>query len=96
MQSLRLQFVPFSLHFLHPVFGAHIEIGFCTLWYWLYIVFCINVGKKHDYFDSFEGVEVRQVPTVQGSRFLHTFGTVDGGGELMCVAWPQMEHIFAV
>ena len=93
---LRLRFVPFSLHFLHLVIGAHIEIGFCTLWYWLYIVFCIFTGKNHDCFDSIEGVEVRQVPTVQGSRFLHTFGTVDGGGELMRVAWLQMEHVFAV
>ena len=93
---MRQRFVPFSLHFLDSVIGAHIEIGFCTLLYWLYIVFCIDAGKNNDRFDSIEGVEVRQVPTVQGSRFLHTFGTVDGGGELMRVAWPQMEHVFAV
>ena len=93
---LRPRFVPFSLHFLDPVIGAHIEIGFCTLLYRLYIVFYIYTGKNQDRFDSIEGVEVRQVPTAQGSSFLHTFGTVDGGGELMRVAWPQMEHVFAV
>ena len=90
------RFVPFSLHYLDSVIGAQIEIGFFTILHWLYIVFYIYIGKNHDYFDSIEGVEARQVPAVRGSRFLHTFGTVDGGGELMRVALHQLEHVFAV
>ena len=63
---------------------------------WVYFVFGIYLGKNLDRFDSVEGVEVRRVPVIQGSQFLHSFGTIDGGGELMRVAWPQMKHVFAV
>ena len=61
-------------------------------------LFCFRLylGKNLDRFDSVEGVEVRRVPVIQGSQFLHSFGTIDGGGELMRVAWPQMKHVFAV
>ena len=41
-------------------------------------------------------MEIQQVPVVQGSHFLHNFGIVDGGGELMRLVWHQMEHVFAV
>ena len=61
---------------------------------WVYFVFGIYLGKNLDRFDSVEGVEVRRVPEIQGSQFLHSSGTIDGGGELMRVAWPQMKHVF--
>ena len=45
----------------------------------VYFVFGIYLGKNLDRFDSVEGVEVRQVPVLQGSQFLYSLCTVDGG-----------------
>ena len=59
-------------------------------------MFYIYAGKNLDCFDSVEGIEVQQVPAIQGSQFLQSFGIVDGGGELIRVAWPQMERVFEV
>ena len=85
---------------VNPIFACpHVLLRFAPTLYvfvLVYFVFGIYLGKNLDRFDSVEGVEVRQVPEIIGSQFLHSFGTVDGGGELMRAAWPQMKHVFAV
>ena len=45
----------------------------------VYFVCGIYLGKNLDRFDSVEGVEVCQVPVLQGSQFLYILCTVDGG-----------------
>ena len=30
------------------------------------------------------------------SKWLHSFGTFDGGGELMHTAWQKINHVFAI
>ena len=59
-------------------------------------VFSTDAGKPQDHFDSIDGVEVRVVPQEQDSKWLHSFGTFDGGGELMHTAWQKMNHVFAI
>jgi len=42
------------------------------------------------------GVEVRRIPKPSTTSWLHTYGTLDGGGELMRLAWTSMQHVFAM
>ena len=72
------------------------EIVFCTLLDWLIYCIYIYTGKNIDGFDCIGRVEVWQVSVVQGSQFLHSFGTFDREEELMQVDWPQMKHVLAV
>ena len=45
-----------------------------------------------------DGLEVRIAPdpSTTDLQWLKTFGTYDGGGELMTEAWEKMQHIFAI
>jgi len=53
-------------------------------------------GKLSDsVFDSIEEVNVRKVAP-QASEWLRSYGTFDGGGELMTKAWLGLEHRLAI
>ena len=41
-------------------------------------------------------IHVRYTPDGDSNSWISTFGTYDGGGELMTRAWPKLHHVFAI
>ena len=52
------------------------------------------IGKRS--VNCINGVEVRRIPKPRTTNWLQTYGTLDGGGELMRLAWTSMNHVFAM
>jgi hypothetical protein len=55
-----------------------------------------SLGERNDWDAVAAGVEVRDVPTTSRTFMISSYGTIDGGYELMRMAWPKMLHKFAV
>ena len=43
-----------------------------------------------------ENLEVKMVPTNATDPWLSSYGTYVCGGELMCLAWSKMKHVFSI
>ena len=88
IRSLSVFLCPKTMYHSFP-FVSYMAPGFPKL-------FFTYAGKQDKRFDSIDGVEVRRVPEEQESKWLKSFGTFDGGGELMSTAWDKMDNVFAV
>jgi hypothetical protein len=68
----------------------------------VYANYCVDLstllhtlGEKNDWDAVAVGVEVRDVPASRQTE-VSSYGTIDGGFKLTRLAWPKMEHRFAV
>ena len=41
-------------------------------------------------------IEVRTAPMAAGEPWIWTFGVINGGFEVMRLAWPKLEHVLSV
>ncbi len=53
-------------------------------------------GEQNDWDAVVVGVDVWNVPTTSRTFMISSYGTIDGGYELMRMAWPKMLHKFVV